>query len=65
MKHTLLLVAVCLVRILAQAQTDYSFLIKQQLKQQGLAAGDVEQIAITNQYTSKHNGIEHIYFRQK
>lgn len=64
MKHTLLLVAV-LVRILAQAQTDYSSLIKQQLKQQGLAAGDVEQIAITNQYTSKHNGIEHIYFRQK
>lgn len=33
--------------------------------QQGLTESDVAQLVITDQYTTKHNGVTHVYFRQQ
>ena len=30
----------------------------------GIAPGDLDGLVVTDQYTSKHNGVTHIYFRQ-
>lgn len=48
-----------------QAQQTIQTNIKSALLLQGFKPTDVEQIEITNQYTSKHNGVTHVYFRQK
>ena len=66
MKHklyTLLLSAVF--AFYASAQQNYISTVQQALINQGLNASDVEELVITNQYKSKHNGIVHIYFRQQ
>ncbi len=49
----------------AFAQQSYLPAIEQSLLQQGFNAKDVEGVVITNQYTSKHNGVTHVYFRQQ
>ena len=48
-----------------QAQQTIETNIKSSLLLKGFKPTDVEQIEITNQYTSKHNGVTHVYFRQK
>ncbi|MES2688901.1 MAG: T9SS-dependent M36 family metallopeptidase [Bacteroidota bacterium] len=65
MKHKLFLMAFSLLAIIAHAQTDFLPVIRQQLLLKGFSASDIEQVVVTNQYTSKQNGITHIYFRQK
>lgn len=61
--YTLLLSA--LLTLGVQAQQTIETKIKSALLLQGFTPTDVEQIIITNQYTSKHNGVTHVYFRQK
>lgn len=61
--YTLLLGA--LLTLGVQAQETTQTMIKSALLMQGLTPTDVEQIIITNQYTTKHNGVTHVYFRQK
>jgi hypothetical protein len=61
--YTLLLSA--LLTLGVQAQQTIETKIKSALLLQGYTPTDVEQIIITNQYTSKHNGVTHVYFRQK
>lgn len=59
--YTLLLGA--LLTLGVQAQQTIETNIKSALLLQGLKPTDVAQIEITNQYTSKHNGVTHVYFR--
>ncbi len=47
------------------AQKTNQSIIKSALLLQGLAPTDIEQLVITNEFTSKHNGVTHVYFRQK
>lgn len=61
--YTLLLSA--LLTLGVQAQQTIETKIKSALLLKGFTPTDVEQIIITNQYTSKHNGVTHVYFRQK
>ena len=61
--YTLLLSA--LLTLGVQAQQLIETKIKSALLLQGLTTSDVAQIIITNQYTTKHNGVTHVYFRQK
>lgn len=65
MKHKLILVALSLFTLIVHAQTDFLPVIKQQLLLKGFTESDIEQVVITNQYTSKQNGVTHVYFRQK
>lgn len=65
MKHKLFFMALSLLAIIAHAQTDFLLVVKQQLLLKGFTTSDIEQVVITNQYTTKQNGITHIYFRQK
>lgn len=63
MKHkTLLVLLLSIITLPSFAQTDYTELIKKEL-----ASGNYPATAtfvITDQHTSKHNGVTHIYFRQ-
>ena len=61
--YTLLLGAFLTLGVEAQETTQTK--IKSALLMQGLATTDVEDVIITNQYTTKHNGVTHVYFRQK
>jgi extracellular elastinolytic metalloproteinase len=61
--YTLLLGAFLTLGVEAQETTQTK--IKSALLMHGLTPTDVEQIIITNQYTTKHNGVTHVYFRQK
>src|SRR5574343_610444 len=49
----------------AIAQSITTTAVKTILLQQGLSLSDVNDLVITNQYTSKHNGVTQVYFRQK
>ena len=61
--YTLLLGAFLTLGVEAQETTQTK--IKSALLMHGLSTTDIEDVIITNQYTSKHNGVTHIYFRQK
>jgi len=61
--YTLLLGAFLTLGVEAQETTQTK--IKSALLMHGLAPTDVEDVIITNQYTTKHNGVTHVYFRQK
>ena len=61
--YTLLLGAFLTLGVEAQETTQTK--IKSALLMQGLATTDVEDVIINNQYTTKHNGVTHVYFRQK
>lgn len=61
--YTLLLSALFTLGVHAQQTIETT--IKSALLLNGFKPTDVEQIEITNQYTSKHNGVTHVYFRQK
>ncbi|MBP9186122.1 MAG: hypothetical protein KBG11_03415, partial [Bacteroidia bacterium] len=62
-QFTLLVGLALTLGVSAQQTTENT--IKSQLLLQGLSPSDVEETVITNQYTTKHNGVMHVYFRQK
>lgn len=62
-QFTLLVGLALTLGVSAQQTTENT--IKSQLLLQGLSPSDVEETVITNQYTTKHNGVTHVYFRQK
>lgn len=66
MKHFFLTLSGCLLFSLAVlAQADHIPLIRQQLTLKGLPAADAGDIAVSSTYVSRHNGVRHIYFRQR
>lgn len=64
-KFILSLVSGSLLILNLNAQQTVEPTIKKMLLQQGLTESDVAQLVITDQYTSKHNGVTHVYFRQQ
>jgi hypothetical protein len=56
--YTLLLGAFLTLGVEAQETTQTK--IKSALLMHGLATTDIEDVIITNQYTTKHNGVTHI-----
>lgn len=66
MKKKISLIFLSLVGVFTlRAQTVSVLAIKGLLSKQGLSEVDINELVITNQYTSKHNGVTHVYFRQR
>lgn len=65
MKKLILLIAIGISTIVGvNAQIVQTHTLQSMLEQLGFSKSDVAELIITNQYTSKHNGVTHVYFRQ-
>ena len=60
-----LLIALSILPFTLSAQIPNLQSIQNLLMQKGLLLTDVQEMVITDMYTSKHNGVTHVYFRQK
>ncbi len=56
------MLALCAVFTLSAQQS--LNLVKQKLMASGFSEQDVKDVLITNEYTDKHNGVTHVYFKQ-
>jgi len=68
-KNLILNLLICLISYNVAAQkTDNTSLVKnlllEQQKEWGLTDSDIKEFVITDAYTSKHNGVKHIYIQQ-
>jgi hypothetical protein len=60
-----LLIALSILPFTVFAQSPNLQSLQNLLIQQGLSLTDVQELVITDMYTSKNNGVTHVYFRQK
>lgn len=60
-----LLIALSILPFSVFAQNPNLQSVQNLLMQQGLSLTDVQELVITDMYTSKNNGVTHVYFRQK